>query len=74
MERKLPVNSGDAVYHFGLSGPIILTLSGAVVDALRNSSRVQITIDLKPAWMNKNWITGCYGRSNAHHKQQFRPC
>jgi hypothetical protein len=35
--------------HFGLSGPIILTLSRTVVDALREHRRVEIAIDLKPA-------------------------
>jgi hypothetical protein len=35
--------------HFGLSGPIILTLSRIVVDALRERRRVEIALDLKPA-------------------------
>jgi predicted Rossmann fold flavoprotein len=34
--------------HFGLSGPIILTLSRRAVDALRADRRVEISIDLKP--------------------------
>ncbi len=33
----------------GLSGPIILTLSGEVVDALQNKDTVHLSIDLKPA-------------------------
>ena len=35
--------------HFGLSGPIILTLSRMVVEALDQSLRPTISIDLKPA-------------------------
>ncbi len=35
--------------HFGLSGPIILTLSRIAVAALQNNSKVEFTIDLKPA-------------------------
>ncbi|MCD6352708.1 MAG: NAD(P)/FAD-dependent oxidoreductase, partial [Proteobacteria bacterium] len=35
--------------HFGLSGPVILSLSRNVVDALRMNQRVSISIDLKPA-------------------------
>ncbi len=35
--------------HFGLSGPIILTLSRMVVDELRKNNKVEITVDLKPA-------------------------
>ena len=35
--------------HFGLSGPIILTLSRIVVDALHQKNKVEVSIDLKPA-------------------------
>ena len=35
--------------HFGLSGPIILTLSRRIVDALMAGSSVEVSIDLKPA-------------------------
>jgi hypothetical protein len=35
--------------HFGVSGPIILTLSRRAVDALRAGQRVTLSIDLKPA-------------------------
>ncbi|MEI7912663.1 MAG: NAD(P)/FAD-dependent oxidoreductase [Verrucomicrobiota bacterium] len=34
---------------FGLSGPIILTLSRFVVDELRNHNQVELALDLKPA-------------------------
>lgn len=34
---------------FGLSGPVILTLSGRIVDALRAGSDVRLLLDLKPA-------------------------
>ena len=34
---------------FGLSGPVILTLSRRVVDALEEGREVKVTIDLKPA-------------------------
>ena len=41
---------GEMIFtHFGLSGPIILTLSRTVVDELHKKNRVEITIDLKPA-------------------------
>ena len=35
--------------HFGVSGPIILTLSRGIVDTLRAGKKVTISIDLKPA-------------------------
>ena len=34
---------------FGLSGPVILTLSGTIVDALRDKAEVYLMLDLKPA-------------------------
>jgi len=39
--------------HYGLSGPIILTLSRLVVDALRENQKVTAHIDLKPALDDK---------------------
>jgi len=41
---------GEMIFtHFGVSGPIILTISRHVVDHLREGKHVAITIDLKPA-------------------------
>jgi predicted Rossmann fold flavoprotein len=34
---------------FGLSGPVILTLSGRIVDALRAGNTVELVLDFKPA-------------------------
>jgi hypothetical protein len=39
--------------HFGLSGPIVLTLSRIVVDELNNGKEAEIYIDLKPALDDK---------------------
>jgi hypothetical protein len=39
--------------HFGLSGPIILTLSHAIVQGLEQGNKVELTIDLKPALDHK---------------------
>jgi predicted Rossmann fold flavoprotein len=45
-----PAAFGEMLFtHFGLSGPIILSLSREVVDALREGHLVEISIDLKPA-------------------------
>jgi hypothetical protein len=38
-----------AFMEFGLSGPVILTLSGRIVDALREGREVVLLLDLKPA-------------------------
>ncbi|NMC46462.1 MAG: NAD(P)/FAD-dependent oxidoreductase [Chloroflexi bacterium] len=70
--KKTASEFGEMLFtHFGLSGPIILTLSGRVVDALRNGSRVQITIDLKPALDEQKLDNRLLREINAHHKQQF---
>lgn len=34
---------------FGVTGPVILTMSSAIVDALNNNQRVTLSLDLKPA-------------------------
>jgi predicted Rossmann fold flavoprotein len=41
---------GDMLFtHFGLSGPIILDLSGVIYDLLQNGKKVFVSINLKPA-------------------------
>jgi predicted Rossmann fold flavoprotein len=48
--KKAGEDFGEMLFtHFGLSGLIILTLSRTMVSALRNNSKVEVTIDLKPA-------------------------
>lgn len=47
--RKKGEAFGEMIFtHFGLSGPIILTLSRMVVSELHNKNKVEIVIDLKP--------------------------
>ncbi|MEN8158272.1 MAG: NAD(P)/FAD-dependent oxidoreductase [Bacteroidota bacterium] len=49
-DKKSGAGFGEMIFtHFGLSGPIILTLSRMVVDALHQKNRVEVSIDLKPA-------------------------
>lgn len=49
-DKKATSEFGEMLFtHFGLSGPIILTLSRMAVDALSSNSKVEISIDLKPA-------------------------
>lgn len=49
-DKKMGEDFGEMIFtHFGLSGPIILTLSRIVVDELQKNNKVEITIDLKPA-------------------------
>jgi len=58
--------------HFGVSGPIILTLSRQVVDGLRNKQRVTLSIDLKPALDESKLDARLLRDLDAHGKQQFR--
>jgi predicted Rossmann fold flavoprotein len=48
--KKVGEDFGELLFtHFGLSGPIILTLSRIAVDELHANHQVEISIDLKPA-------------------------
>lgn len=48
--KKQQQEFGEMLFtHFGLSGPIILTLSRAVTDAVAKGLKTEIIIDLKPA-------------------------
>lgn len=49
-ERQLATAFGEMLFtHYGVSGPIVLTLSRVIVDALREGRVVSLSIDLKPA-------------------------
>ena len=49
-DKKVDEEFGEMLFtHFGLTGPIILTLSRQVVIALANEKKVEIKLDMKPA-------------------------
>jgi predicted Rossmann fold flavoprotein len=49
-DKKRGEDFGEMIFtHFGLSGPIILTLSRIIVDELHQLNKVEVSIDLKPA-------------------------
>jgi predicted Rossmann fold flavoprotein len=58
--------------HFGLSGPIILTLSKVAVDALRDRKEVFASIDLKPALETTILDARLQRDFNAQGKKQYR--
>ena len=58
--------------HFGVSGPIILSLSRQVVDALRQDRRVVLSIDLKPALDEDKLDARILRDLDAHGKRHFR--
>jgi len=49
-ERRIAEGFGEMLFtHFGVSGPLILSMSKLAVDALQSGCRVWLSIDLKPA-------------------------
>lgn len=63
---------GEMIFtHFGLSGPIILTLSRIVVAALQNNQNVEITVDLKPALDDQKLDNRLIRDLNEHGKKRL---
>ena len=58
--------------HFGVSGPIILTMSGQIVDELRDGNRVEISIDLKPALDHPTLDARLLRDIQDMHKKEFK--
>lgn len=57
--------------HFGLSGPIILTLSRIVAGELQKNNKVEITVDLKPALDEQKLDNRLIRDLNEHGKKKF---
>ena len=57
--------------HFGLSGPIILTLSRFIVDELLKKNLVEIAIDFKPALDEQKLDIRLIRDLNEHGKKRF---
>ncbi|NQT25685.1 NAD(P)/FAD-dependent oxidoreductase [candidate division KSB1 bacterium] len=72
-EKKQADDFGEMIFtHFGLSGPIILTLSRKAVIALDKRQSVEICLDLKPALDETKLDTRLIRELNTHGKQQFK--
>jgi len=68
--KKAGEGFGELLFtHFGLTGPIILTLSRIVVDELHKNNKVEITIDLKPALDEQKLDTRLLRDLNEHGKK-----
>ena len=71
-DKKAGEDFGEMIFtHFGLSGPIILTLSRIAVAALHNNKKVEITIDLKPALDEQKLDARLIRDLNEHGKKQL---
>jgi len=72
-DRKQGEAFGEMLFtHFGLSGPVILSLSGMVTDALNLGGRVIISIDLKPALDERKLDERLLRDLDAHGKRKFQ--
>ncbi|HPA99341.1 MAG TPA: NAD(P)/FAD-dependent oxidoreductase [Candidatus Marinimicrobia bacterium] len=71
--RKIADEFGEMLFtHFGLSGPVILTVSKLVVDALNAKQKVRISIDLKPALDDQKLDLRLQRDFAQHGKMQFK--
>ncbi len=70
--KKKGEDFGEMIFtHFGLSGPIILTLSRIVVDELQKNNQVDITVDLKPALDDEKLDRRLLRDLNEHGKKKI---
>ncbi|MCK9271543.1 MAG: NAD(P)/FAD-dependent oxidoreductase [Bacteroidales bacterium] len=70
--KKAGEDFGEMLFtHFGLSGPIILTLSRIIVDALQQKHSVEVSIDLKPALDEQKLDLRLLRDLNEHGKKNF---
>ena len=71
--RKIADEFGEMLFtHFGLSGPVILTVSKLVVDALNAKQKVRISVDLKPALDDQKLDLRLQRDFAQHGKMQFK--
>jgi predicted Rossmann fold flavoprotein len=71
--KRRAVQFGEMLFtHFGISGPVILTLSREAVDALRLGEKVSMAIDLKPALDEEKLDRRLLRDIESHGKQQLQ--
>jgi predicted Rossmann fold flavoprotein len=58
--------------HFGVSGPVILSLSRKVVDVQQPGQKIEISIDLKPALNDRKLDARLLRDLDKHGKRQFQ--
>jgi len=71
--KKVRSEFGEMMFaHYGLTGPVILTLSKIAVDAFDQNKNVQISIDLKPALDEQKLDNRLQRELNDNGKKQIR--
>jgi len=72
-DKKTDAGFGEMLFtHFGISGPIILTMSRKIVDALAQKRNVQISIDLKPGLDEEKLDTRLRRDLDLNGKKQYQ--
>ncbi|MCF8347903.1 MAG: NAD(P)/FAD-dependent oxidoreductase [Bacteroidales bacterium] len=71
-DKKMAEEMGEMIFtHFGLSGPIILTLSRIAAQELKKQNKVEISIDLKPALDDQKLDARLIRDLNEHGKKKL---
>ncbi len=71
--KKVKSEFGETMFaHFGLTGPVILTLSKVAIDAFDKQKKVEISIDLKPALDEQKLDNRLQRELNESGKKQIR--
>jgi len=71
--KRLYSEFGELMFaHYGLTGPVILTLSKFAIDAFDKKNDVQISIDLKPALDEQKLDNRLQRELNENGKKQIR--
>jgi len=71
--KKITEQFGEMLFtDFGVSGPIILTLSQAAIDLLHQKKEIILSIDLKPALDHKKLDQRILREISEHSKQNFK--
>lgn len=71
--KKIDERFGEMVFtDFGVSGPIILSLSKVIVQLIKKKQKVFISIDLKPALDHKKLDQRLLREITNHNKQGFK--
>lgn len=71
--RKTDSGFGDMLFtHFGVSGPVILTMSGRITDDLAAGKAVELSINLKPALTDEKLDNRLIREFAASGTKQFR--
>jgi predicted Rossmann fold flavoprotein len=71
--KKKIQTQGDVLFtHFGLSGPVILSLSKQVIELLSFGGKVSISIDLLPDFGENQLEETLVSQLRSHGRQQFK--